>query len=36
MRVRDFYFYDNLSWSGGFQQNATKIDIILKSVFIET
>ena len=36
IRMRDFYFLEMASWSGDFQQNANKIDFILKSVYIET
>ena len=36
IRVRDFYFKESPSWSGDFQQNANKVDFILKSVYIET
>ena len=37
MRVRDFFFFkESRSWSGDFQQNANKVDFILKSVYIET
>ena len=35
-RVRDFYFLERPSWTGDFQQNANKVDFILKSVHIET
>ena len=30
-KVRDFYFYERPSWSDDFQQNANKVDFILKS-----
>ena len=36
IRVRDFYFLERPSWSGDFQQNANKVDFILKIVYIET
>ena len=36
IRIRDFYFKERPSWSGDFQQNANKIDFILKSVYIDT
>ena len=36
IRVRDFYFKERPSWSSDFQQNANKVDFILKSVYIET
>ena len=36
IRIRDFYFKKRSSWSGDFQQNANKIDFILKSVYNET
>ena len=36
IRVRDFYSKERPLWSGDFQQNANKVDFILKSVYIET
>ena len=36
IRVRDFYFEERPSWTVDFQQNANKVDFILKSVKIET
>ena len=36
IRVRYFYFSARPSLSGDFQQNANKVDFILKSVHIET
>ena len=30
-----FKFFESRSWSGDFQQNANKFDIIMKSVHIE-
>ena len=36
IRVRNFYFLEMLSWSRDFQQNANKVDLALKSVYIET
>ena len=35
IRVRNFYFLERPSLSGDYQQNANKVDFILKSVHIE-
>ena len=37
MRVLGFYFFlENPSWYVDFQQNANKVDFILKNVYVET
>ena len=36
IRVQDFYFLERPSWSGDFQQNANKVEFILKIVYIKT